>query len=60
MKTYGILLADTGSKGNAIYNAVPAPGSGDWDGYDLDALDTIHITDFDVLRLPAVERVPGH
>ena len=60
MKTYGIFLADTGSKGNAIYNAVPATGPGGWNASDLGALGSIHITDFDVLHLPAVERVPGH
>lgn len=60
MKTYGIFLADTGSKGNAIYNAVPPPGSAGWDGGDVAALGSIRITDFDVLRLPAVQRVPGH
>jgi len=60
MKTYGIYLADTGSDDNALYNAVPLDGVNRWDADDLDALNTIHITDFDVLYLDRVQRVPGH
>ena len=60
MKTYGIYLADTGSHDNALYNAVPLDGAGRWNARDLDALSAIHITDFDVLWLDRVQRVPGH
>jgi hypothetical protein len=57
MKTYGIYLADTGSKGNGLYNAAPLSGEDRWDASDLAALDSIHITDFEVLALPQVQRV---
>lgn len=60
MKSYGIYLADTGSDDNALYNAVALDGLNHWDASDLAALGTIHITDFDVLYLDRVLRVPGH
>ena len=60
MKTYGIYLADTGSDGNALYNAAPQNGSNPWDRRDLGALNSIRLSDFEVLALPAIQRVPGH
>lgn len=60
MKTYGIILADTGSSGNALYFGNAPDGSNPWSGADLAALGSISMSDFDVLTLPAVQAVPGH
>lgn len=60
MKTYGIYLADTGTAGNALYNTGPEGGGNPWDRRDLAALASIHLSDFDVLRLPPEQHVPGH
>jgi hypothetical protein len=60
MKTYGIYLADTGSSGNGLYNAVPMDGGDHWNAWDLASLNKIRISDFDVLSLGKIERVPGH
>ncbi len=60
MKTYGIYVADTGSDENAIYNAMPLDGTNRWDARDLESLNNIHITDFEVLTLGRIDRVPGH
>lgn len=54
MKRYGIFLADTGSDDNGLYSAMPLDGRNHWDARDLAALDSIHITDFEVLRLGKV------
>ena len=59
MKTYGVYLADS-ARENELYNAVALDGSNHWDERDLDALDSIHITDFEVLALGPLQRVPGH
>lgn len=59
MQIYGIYLADTGSSGNALYNAMPLDGSNKWDAADLAALSTIKISDFEVLSLDRPQRVPG-
>ncbi len=58
MKTYGVYLADT-AKENELYNSIAADGVNQWDAYDLAALDSIRISDFDVLQLGRIERVPG-
>lgn len=60
MKTYGVYLADTGHDANALYSAVALDGNNHWDASDLAALGSIHVTDFDVLRLDRSLRVPGH
>ena len=60
MKTYGIYLADTGNGSNALYFANAANGSNPWNSSDLSALSKIHITDFDVVKLPSIMTVPGH
>lgn len=60
MKTYGVYLADTGTKGNALYNAMPLDGVNRWDARDLASLAQIHIRDFELLTLGRIERVPGH
>jgi hypothetical protein len=60
MKTYGIYLADTGSSTNALYFANASDGSNPWNSSDLSALSNVHLSDFDVLTLPAVQTVPGH
>jgi hypothetical protein len=60
MKTYGIYLADTGSSANALYFADASNGSNPWNMSDLSALSKITIADFDVIALPAIQRVPGH
>lgn len=54
MKRYGIFLADTGSDDNALYDAMPLDGKNRWNARDLAALQSIHITDFDVLELGPV------
>jgi hypothetical protein len=58
MKTYGIYLADT-ARDNELYNAAALDGINHWDQRDLASLDEIHITDFDVVALGRVSRVPG-
>ncbi|HEX4014800.1 MAG TPA: hypothetical protein VHX17_13065 [Candidatus Cybelea sp.] len=58
MKTYGIYLADS-ARANELYNAAALDGSNHWDRGDLASLGTIHITDFDVVSLGKVQRVPG-
>jgi hypothetical protein len=57
MKTYGIYLADT-ARTNELYNAM-SDGYNKWDARDLAALESIHLTDFDVLALGPILRVPG-
>ena len=59
MKRYGIYLADT-ARENELYNAVPLSGPNHWNAADLAALGSIHISDFEVLSLGHVGRVPGH
>jgi hypothetical protein len=58
MKTYGVYLADT-AKENELYNAIAPDGADRWDASDLAALESIRISDFDVLQLGRIERVPG-
>jgi hypothetical protein len=58
MKTYGIYLADT-ARTNELYNAAPLAASNHWDGNDLKSLASIHISDFEVLSLGRISRVPG-
>lgn len=60
MKTYGIILADTGSSGNALYFANGPNGTNPWSNVDLAALGSISLSDFDVLTLPSIQAVPGH
>jgi hypothetical protein len=57
MKTYGIYLADTGSSGNALYFANASDGSNPWSSSDLSSLSKVHVSDFDVLTLPAIQNV---
>jgi hypothetical protein len=59
MKSYGIYLADTGSQ-NALYFANAADGTNPWNSSDLSSLKSITMNDFEVLKLPPIERVPGH
>ncbi len=59
MKRYGIYLADT-ARTNELYNAVPLDGAAHWNASDLSALESIHISDFEVLALPTRQHVPGH
>jgi hypothetical protein len=58
MKLYGIYLADT-ARENELYNSVPLDGAPHWNAADLAALESLRISDFDVLALPPRERVPG-
>ncbi len=60
MKTYGIYLADTGPHGNALYFANAEDGSTPWNRSDLKSLSAIHVSDFDVLKLPPIQRVERH
>jgi hypothetical protein len=59
LKTYGMFLADTGSS-NALYGIEAQDGLNHWNSGDLSALGNLHLTDFEVLTLPAIQRVPGH
>jgi hypothetical protein len=59
LKTYGMFLADTGSS-NALYGIESQDGLNHWNAGDLGSLGNLHITDFEVLSLPSVQRVPGH
>ncbi len=54
MKHYGILLADTGSSGNALYFSNEPNGTNPWSSSDLSALSQLHVSDFDVLTLPTI------
>ena len=63
MKHYGIILADTGSSGNALYFSNEPNGTNPWSSSDLSALSHLHVSDFDVLTLPKVgtaARSAGH
>lgn len=60
MKRYGIYLADVGNDKNALYFANALDGSDPWDRRDLEALDSLRLSDFDVLRLPKIQRTDGH
>jgi hypothetical protein len=55
MKRYGVYVADTGASENAVYF-----DSGPWTKSDLASLGKMHLSDFDVLTLPAIQTVPGH
>ena len=57
MKTYGIYLADTAGT-NELYNSIALDGSNHWNAADLDQLEQIHISDFEVLKLGDVVTVP--
>jgi hypothetical protein len=60
MKTYGVYLADTGSSGNALYFANAANGTNPWNSSDLSGLSKVHVSDFEVVKLPTIYTVPGH
>ena len=63
MKHYGIILADTGSSGNALYFSNEPNGTNPWSSSDLSALSHVHVSDFEVLTLPkigAAARSAGH
>jgi hypothetical protein len=47
------------ARDNELYNAAVLDGINHWDQRDLASLDAIHITDFDVVALGRVRRVPG-
>ena len=57
MKTYGIYLADTDRSDNALYDALALDGSNPWNARDLASLSSIHISDFDVLKLDRIQSV---
>ncbi len=48
-----MFLSDTGSS-NALYGIESQDGLNHWNGGDLSALGNLHLTDFEVLTLPAV------
>lgn len=58
MKTYGIYLSDTGSSGNGLYFSNASDGSDPWNSSDLSALGQIHVSDFDVIKLPPIQNAP--
>jgi len=57
MKTYGVYLSDTGSSANGLYFANAEDGTNPWNSADLSALAQIKMSDFDVLKLPAIQFV---
>jgi hypothetical protein len=57
MKTYGVVLSDTGSKDNTLFTANSLSGDNHWDASDLANLNSIHISDFDVLKIGTILRV---
>ncbi|HEX3370238.1 MAG TPA: hypothetical protein VHS56_11730 [Candidatus Cybelea sp.] len=59
MKTYGLYVADT-ARSNQLYSLNALDGSHHWDARDLAALSSIHLSDFQVLSLGKIQRVPGH
>jgi hypothetical protein len=59
LKHYGIYLADTGSDVNGLYFANANDGSDPWDASDLAVLSRIHLSDFEVLKLPRIRYVNG-
>jgi hypothetical protein len=58
MKTYGMYLSDTGSSANGLYFANASDGSNPWSSTDLSALSRIHMSDFEVLKLPPIQNAP--
>ena len=63
MKHYGIILADTGSSGNALYFSNEPNGTNPWSSSDLSALSHVHVSDFEVMTLPKIgsaARSAGH
>jgi hypothetical protein len=60
MKKYGIYLADTTSHTDGLYFANGISGSNPWNSNDLASLHLIKMTDFEVLKLGPILRVPGH
>jgi hypothetical protein len=60
MKTYGVFLSDTGNTSNKLYFGNAPDGSNPWNtsASDLGALLTLHITDFEVLKLPPIQTLP--
>ncbi len=59
MKHYGVYLADTGSDVNGLYFANANDGTDPWDASDLSVLSTIHLGDFEVLKLSRIQYVSG-
>jgi hypothetical protein len=59
MQRYGIYLADT-ARANELYDAVALDGSNRWNSADLSTLAAMKLSDFEVMPLPRVLRVPGH
>jgi hypothetical protein len=55
LKTYGVYLCDTGTYANALYFENASNGTNPWNASDLRSLSRIHITDFDVIKLPAIQ-----
>ncbi|MGA8100111.1 MAG: hypothetical protein WB810_15755 [Candidatus Cybelea sp.] len=58
LKTFGAFAADTGGQ-DALYFANNTTGGNPWSGR-LRCLSTLTIADFVVLKLPKIERIPGH
>ncbi|MGB8907388.1 MAG: hypothetical protein WCC84_01430 [Candidatus Cybelea sp.] len=58
LKNFGAFAADTGGQ-DALYFANNTTGGNPWSGR-LRCLSTLTIADFVVLKLPKVERIPGH
>lgn len=57
MKTYGVYLADTGNSSNGLYFSNDETGGNPWSPSDLSALRRIRLSDFDLIKLPAIQRV---
>jgi hypothetical protein len=58
LKTFGAFAVDTGGQ-DALYFANNTTGGDPWSGR-LRCLSALTIADFVVLKLPKIERIPGH
>jgi hypothetical protein len=58
LKTFGAFAADTGGQ-DALYFANNTTGGDPWSGR-LRCLSALTIADFVVLKLPKIQRIPGH
>jgi hypothetical protein len=59
LKSYGGYVSDTGRQ-DSLYFGNRSDGSNPWSSSDLSCLKNVNVGQFDVLTLPAIQRVPGH
>jgi hypothetical protein len=59
LKTYGMYVSDTGS-GKGFFFTNAQSGGNPWNMSDLNALDNLRVSDFDVVKTGSVLTLPGH